>query len=531
MKNLHWPESEDGELDGDLFGEILDGEGELADDREADDREGETGLDGEWDASSLEAEAPGASAAGTYFKDVPGLRRATLAAVQPITLPAGSPALRRRMAATYNRLGGLMSTVARQVRVDTPAVLSVWHVESGGRTHVPGRLLIRFENHVFFRYWGSAHPAQYDLYFRHGGRRGVPGRAFRGHQFRTSPSQPFRELHPGRRPDESAAAAATRISELQYQALRLASSLGGEEAALKSISMGGPQVMGSNHRLLGYASVAEMYRAFQADERWHVLGFFDFCRHRSSRVFDYLRRHDWANFALVYNGKGQVAAYSAHLRAAYSQASRLPIPGAAATPAHEIDWEGLVDEPREAVEPEWDDDRELTVAGMDCRRFGFQPVPVERPGGRRIQNLREPAPAELTTVSGATGRPISLHRVAARALSALVANARRSGIAAPLLLPTSGYRSVARQQQLWQEAIRTYGSPDIARRWVARPGHSPHQTGRAVDLYLGGRNSSGNVARLRVLPAYRWLAENAVCFGFHPYASEPWHWEYNPAAA
>jgi hypothetical protein len=61
------------------------------------------------------------------------------------------------------------------------------------------------------------------------------------------------------------------------------------------------------------------------------------------------------------------------------------------------------------------------------------------------------------------------------------------------------------------------------------PGNSPHLTGRALDLNLGAP-LSGDFAKLRVLPAFRWLVCNAERFGFHPYHVEPWHWEFSKPA-
>ncbi len=161
---------------------------------------------------------------------------------------------------------------------------------------------------------------------------------------------------------------------------------------------------------------------------------------------------------------------------------------------------------------------------------GFRPLPVETPGGGRIQDKRAPAAADLVTVTGVGGKRIQLHRLAADAWRAMVSAARVAGISEPLLLPTSGYRSPEYQQQLWDEALARYGSPEAARKWVAPPGSSAHQSGRAMDLYLGGKNDSGNVNSLRTLAAYKWLVANAQRFGFYPYGAEPWHWEYNPPA-
>ena len=162
--------------------------------------------------------------------------------------------------------------------------------------------------------------------------------------------------------------------------------------------------------------------------------------------------------------------------------------------------------------------------------FGFRPTPVESPGGGRIEDKTEPSRADLVTVAGFGGKRIELHRYAAEAWRALVGAARDAGLRDPLLLPVSGYRSVAHQERLWREALDKYKSREEARKWVAPPGGSPHHSGRAIDFYIGGKNSSGNVANIRTLPAYKWLVANAARFGFYPYEREPWHWEYNPPA-
>ena len=59
--------------------------------------------------------------------------------------------------------------------------------------------------------------------------------------------------------------------------------------------------------------------------------------------------------------------------------------------------------------------------------------------------------------------------------------------------------------------------------------NSPHFTGRALDLYVGGSpvdTKDSNRAVQVNTPAYRWLGQNAARFGFRPYFYEPWHWEY-----
>lgn len=74
----------------------------------------------------------------------------------------------------------------------------------------------------------------------------------------------------------------------------------------------------------------------------------------------------------------------------------------------------------------------------------------------------------------------------------------------------SGYRSVERQKQLFDAAVKKYGSVAAARKYVAPPGKSQHNHGNAVDL--GGD--------------LKWVAANAAKFGlYQPMSWEPWHWQ------
>ena len=80
---------------------------------------------------------------------------------------------------------------------------------------------------------------------------------------------------------------------------------------------------------------------------------------------------------------------------------------------------------------------------------------------------------------------------------------------------TSGYRSPERQQQLWVEAVRRYGSEEEARKWVAPPGRSQHNKGNAADLSYGGSAE-----------ARQWMHSNAKNFGLtFPLSNENWHIE------
>ena len=85
----------------------------------------------------------------------------------------------------------------------------------------------------------------------------------------------------------------------------------------------------------------------------------------------------------------------------------------------------------------------------------------------------------------------------------------------------SAFRSREHQEQLRKQF------PNSGRAGLAV--NSPHFTGRALDLYVGGEpvtTKDENRALQTKSAVYRWLVMNAARFGFQPYFYEPWHWEY-----
>lgn len=87
----------------------------------------------------------------------------------------------------------------------------------------------------------------------------------------------------------------------------------------------------------------------------------------------------------------------------------------------------------------------------------------------------------------------------------------------------SGYRDSARQAVLWRNAVAKYGSEEAARRWVAPPGGSSHESGEAIDLQYGDRGAGLGGKRTA---AVAWAHENARKFGMHfPLGHEDWHIE------
>lgn len=99
------------------------------------------------------------------------------------------------------------------------------------------------------------------------------------------------------------------------------------------------------------------------------------------------------------------------------------------------------------------------------------------------------------------------------------------------LRSVSAYRSYSSQKSIYQRYVNEYGtsSADI---YSARPGHSEHQTGLAVDINVARRT-----AHFENTPHYQWLKQNSWKYGFilrYPpnkrnitgFIFEPWHYRY-----
>ena len=100
---------------------------------------------------------------------------------------------------------------------------------------------------------------------------------------------------------------------------------------------------------------------------------------------------------------------------------------------------------------------------------------------------------------------------------------KKGELAAPekFLKIISAFRSPAYQEKLRRE------SPNSGTAGLAV--NSPHFTGRALDLYVGGDpvDTQDSNRKLQVeTRVYQWLVKNAERFGFRPYCYEPWHWEF-----
>ena len=233
-----------------------------------------------------------------FINDAPhGAGPAALAPLAParlIVLVAQPSGLERQAANAWNKYGGLLQVLSDKLRIEPGAAVAVLAIKLGGRGFAAdGRMIIRFENHLFFDQWGKAHPDEYAAHFSFN-----PQKRWLDHRWRptTVAEGDWREFHGSQ--------------DGEWAVFSFARSLD-DTAAKLSISMGGPQIVGFNYAALGYESVGQMYDAFSADERNQIVGFFDFVQGpaSTSRRVLALQDHDFTTFAALYNGPGQAAKY------------------------------------------------------------------------------------------------------------------------------------------------------------------------------------------------------------------------------
>ena len=118
-------------------------------------------------------------------------------------------------------------------------------------------------------------------------------------------------------------------------------------------------------------------------------------------------------------------------------------------------------------------------------------------------------------------------------LRAMAADARAAG--SPIQV-VSGYRSYSQQKATFDHWV-SVGGYEQALRTSARPGHSEHQLGTAIDVTSEGGAAPWEYADWASTPAGAWMAANAHRYGFvmsYPagasglscYSYEPWHYRY-----
>ena len=154
------------------------------------------------------------------------------------------------------------------------------------------------------------------------------------------------------------------------------------------------------------------------------------------------------------------------------------------------------------------------------------PAPSASPSAPAPSTPASPNATPVTDTPPQTGAPIDLQKYSykdpshvkglnpdfANKLGPFLVAAEQAGV--PIRI-TSGFRSVARQKELFAQAVKEYGSEKAARKWVAPPGKSNHNYGAAADLDIAKPG-----------PAQTWAHANAARFGLEfPMSWEPWHIE------
>lgn len=150
----------------------------------------------------------------------------------------------------------------------------------------------------------------------------------------------------------------------------------------------------------------------------------------------------------------------------------------------------------------------------------------------RLLNPADFVPSDLSAVAGVPNEfSQPLREPAARAVEQLYAAAQNQGINFGII---SAYRDYSTQVALYNKYVNRDGQ-EAADTYSARPGHSEHQTGLAVDFDDGGACYLN--ACFEATAAGQWLAAHAYEYGFvlrYPtgkeaitgFTYEPWHFRY-----
>ncbi len=232
------------------------------------------------------------------------------------------------VAQTWNDYGNLLSRLSDRLAIPVKAVVAVLVAESSGRAFAAdGRMIIRFENHIFYRYWGERHA---DIFARHFlFDTSSPGNNWKGHQWRPNTESPWVSFHGSQ--------------SREWEVLSFARTLD-DTAALSSISMGAPQIMGFNFKRIGYESVQHMFDQFARSAHAQLLAMFDVVKGpgATSPAIQALQGGDYLTFASAYNGPANALTYEGIIRARADIFDRL-ITRAVAAPQPDRDTRGPVE--------------------------------------------------------------------------------------------------------------------------------------------------------------------------------------------
>jgi N-acetylmuramidase len=258
----------------------------------------EFGDDGKLEALKKGAEKQMPGWAGRITNPIDGLMKSRDPSLKIADLipQKGLKGLELRMATIYNTKGKYLEDKATELSIDSASAAAVLYVESSGAGfNDAGRMIIRFENHVFFDNWGKSNVKEFKKYFKFNS-----NEKWKGHYFRVIETDAWRSFH--------------GEQNIEWEVFEFARALN-EEAALKSISMGLGQVMGFNYSKTGFSSVKDMFDSMSGSLRLQLDGMFNFFKNTPLCIKG-LKEKDYVKFATGYNGTGQAAQYGANIKAA-----------------------------------------------------------------------------------------------------------------------------------------------------------------------------------------------------------------------
>ncbi|KAA3610032.1 MAG: DUF3380 domain-containing protein [Calditrichaeota bacterium] len=218
--------------------------------------------------------------------------------LQPLQiLPVSGTSEQKKVAMTWNRYGGLLNRLSKKNEIDVACAVAVLCVESSGKgfeQNNDNRMIIRFENHKFWKYWGKKNPADFRKHFQYNS-----DKVWTKHKWRKTENEEWQGFHGNQ--------------SKEWQVFEFARSIDADSAML-SISMGAPQIMGFHFERIGYQSIKEMFNSFATDISAHINGLFDFF---SDPMVRKLRSLDFEGFAAGYNGSGQKVKYGKWIESHY----------------------------------------------------------------------------------------------------------------------------------------------------------------------------------------------------------------------
>ena len=248
------------------------------------------GLAGALNGKQWEAFALAYGAYGDPVKFAAALANAYAAAQKPPPAPgggasAGQAFIAKLVAQNAAALTAAeISAAAARMNCEDAAVRAVLKVESRGRGFSDSGLpIILYEPHVFSRLTGNRFDATNPNV-----------------SYKTWKEKPYPATQEGR-----------------YAQLAEAYDLN-PEAAVSAASWGLFQILGQNFKACGFGSATAFVLDMAKSEARMLAAFEQFVR--SNNILDDLQTKNWAEFARVYNGPGQVPTYSKALADAYAAA-------------------------------------------------------------------------------------------------------------------------------------------------------------------------------------------------------------------